>query len=94
MKKRTLALLGMVILGSALVFGLLSIPDLVKASPKQDKRITITLSEKDWDIVLGGLQELPLKVAGNVYSSIMQQAQMQLQAQQKPATKDTTKKKP
>lgn len=61
--------------------------------PKQDKKITLTLSTQEVELILQGLQELPLKVSGNLYSSIMQQAQMQLQAQQKPVVKDTTKKK-
>jgi hypothetical protein len=66
----------------------------ILANTNQDKKFTIVLSEQEINVVLQGLSELPMKTGGNVYSSIMQQAQMQLQAQQKPATKDTTKKKP
>lgn len=49
---------------------------------RQDRKISITLSAQEWEVVLQGLSELPMKTSGNVYSSIMQQAQMQLQSQQ------------
>lgn len=65
----------------------------ILANTNQDRKFTITLSEQDLNIVLQGLSELPMKTSGNVYSSIMQQAQMQLQAQQKPIVKDSTAKK-
>lgn len=62
-------------------------------SKRQDRKISISLTPQEWEVVLQGLSELPMKTSGGVYSSIMQQAQMQLQAQQKPKL-DTTKKKP
>lgn len=66
----------------------------ILANANQDKKFVITLSEQDLNIVLQGLSELPMKTSGNVYSTIMQQAQMQLQAQQKPVVKqDSTSKK-
>lgn len=61
--------------------------------PRKEPKITLTLSTQEVDIILQGLAELPMKTSGNVYSSIMQQAQMQLQAQQRPPLKDTTNKK-
>ena len=61
-------------------------------SYRQDKKITITLSTQEWDIVLQGLNELPMKTSSSVYSSIMQQAQYQLQ--QRPKVDSTIKKKP
>jgi len=80
------------------IFASISTVTLVFANTNQDRKFVITLSEQDLNIVLQGLSELPMKTSGNVYSTIMQQAQMQLQPapQQKPAVKDSTnnKKKP
>jgi len=63
----------------------------------QDKRVTISLSTQEWEVVLKGLAELPLKESQSVYGSIMQQAQAQLAPQpktQQPTQKvDSTKKK-
>jgi hypothetical protein len=48
-------------------------------SVKQDRKFTIVLNEQEINVVLQGLSELPLKQSQPVYSTIMQQAQSQLQ---------------
>lgn len=77
----------------AVIFFVTATGVIAEVKRKQDKKISITLSEQEWGIVLQGLSELPMKTSGGVYSSIMQQAQMQLQAQQQKPKADTTKKK-
>lgn len=42
------------------------------------KNITITLSPQAWDVILKGLQELPLKESGGIFQEILIQAQAQL----------------
>jgi hypothetical protein len=88
MKKRNFLLTGLVILGSGLVFSVLTI-----ASPRQDRKITISLSEQEWNIVLQGLSELPMKVSGAVYSNILSQAQVQYKQSPILSNKDSTSKK-
>jgi len=85
MKKLTIGL-GIVLIASAITAFL----------PKQDKKITITVTVQEADIILRALSELPLKESGNLYMNIQAQANAQLQSQQKPVTKtdSTTKKKP
>lgn len=61
---------------------------------KQERRFNLSLTEQEINVVLQGLSELPLKTSQPVYGTIMQQAQAQLQPQQKPLPKaDTTKPK-
>lgn len=63
-------------------------------SPSQDRRFNLSLTEDQINVVLQGLAELPLKTSQPVYSTIMQQAQAQLQPPQKPLPKaDTSKPK-
>jgi len=65
--------------------------------PNQDKKINLSVTVQEADIILKALSELPLKESGNLYMSIQAQAQAQLQPQlqQKPVQKiDSTKKKP
>lgn len=78
-----------------LMFGIVAVVAAFTSSlPKQERKITITLSEQEWNTVLQGLGKLPLENSQQVYMSIMQQAQSQLQpAQQLPQKKDTTNKK-
>lgn len=87
MKKQRFIIAGVVLFSLGTMFSLIAI-----GTPKQDRKISISLTEQEWNIVISALQEMPMKVAAPVYSSIMQQAQQQLQAQQKPKS-DTTKKK-
>lgn len=59
---------------------------LLSFAPKQqEKQLTVKLSVAEWNIVIKGLGELPLKESGNVTSVIVDQLQKQLQ--------DSTKKK-
>jgi hypothetical protein len=60
---------------------------------RQDKKINISVTVQETDLILKALAEMPLKESGNLYMSIQAQAQSQLQ-QQKPVQKiDSTKKK-
>jgi predicted secreted hydrolase len=60
---------------------------------RQDKKINISVTVQETDLILKALAEMPLKESGNLYMSIQAQAQAQLQ-QQKPVQKiDSTKKK-
>lgn len=63
---------------------------------KQDKKITLTVSVQEAEMILKALSELPLKDSGPLYFALQQQAAAQLQPPvQKPQVKsDTTKKKP
>jgi len=65
--------------------------------PEQDKKINISVTVQEADMILKALAELPLKESGNLYMSIQAQAQAQLQQQlapQKPVQKiDSTSKK-
>ncbi len=85
MKKLTIGL-GIVLIASAITAFL----------PKQDKKVTITITVQEADLILRALGKLPLEESGNLYMNIQAQAQAQLQPQQKPVTKadSTTKKKP
>ena len=60
---------------------------------KQYRKVNISLTTQEVELVLSGLGKLPLEVAGGTYSNIMQQAQMQLQAQQQKPKVDSSKKK-
>jgi hypothetical protein len=81
--------LGLIVLGAVLFTAAMG----SFKSVKQDRKFTIVLNEQEINVVLQGLSELPLKTSQPVYSTIMQQAQLQLQAQQKPlAAHDTTTK--
>lgn len=83
-------------LGYAIAFSIIGFAAaFTRALPHQDRKITITVSIQEADIILKALSELPLKESGNLYFNIQQQAQSQLQVQQRPVQKDsTTKKKP
>jgi len=86
MKKLTIGL-GIVLIASAITAFL----------PKQDKKITITVSLQEADVILKALGKLPLEESGNLFMSIQAQAQEQLRAQsplQKTSKIDSTKKKP
>ena len=92
MKKRLLLFSGVVAAITLITGGLNAIP--VK---KQQQRITLTVSTQEADLILKALAELPLKESGNLYISIQQQAQAQLQAVsplQKPKSHDSTTAKP
>jgi hypothetical protein len=47
-------------------------------NPNEEKPITVTLTLPQWEIVLQGLGELPMKTAAPISQSIIQQAQKQL----------------
>jgi len=87
MKKRLLLFSGIIILASLTTPALMAFD-----AKKQDRKITITLSEQDWNVVLQGLSELPLKISQPVYGAIMQQAQAQLAPPQKAKADSTTAK--
>lgn len=48
-------------------------------SQNQEKTVKITLTVNQWEVVLKGLGELPLKESGSISQSIIMQAQQQLQ---------------
>jgi hypothetical protein len=83
--------LGLIVLGAVLFTAALA----SFKSVKQDRKFTIVLNEQEINVVLQGLSELPLKQSQPVYSTIMQQAQSQLQVQQNPLPirKDSVVKK-
>lgn len=62
---------------------------------QQERRFNLSLTEQEINTVLQGLSELPMKVSQPVYSTIMQQAQAQLQPPKVnvPVQKDSTKPK-
>jgi len=67
---------------------------LTSNKPPQERRFNLSLTEQEINTVLQGLSELPMKVSQPVYSTIMQQAQAQLQPPKAPPIqKDSTKKK-
>jgi hypothetical protein len=89
MKKNRFLLIG----GIIFLIGLVGV---CIASPKQDRRFNITLTDQEVGIVIQGLQELPIKTAGNTLNSILTQLQVQAQAPAKLPKQDSTtnKKKP
>ena len=48
------------------------------SNPNEEKTITVTLTLPQWEVVLQGLNELPMKTAAPISQSIIQQAQRQL----------------
>lgn len=89
--KRNFLQLAIIVATVGLTYSLLS---LKRPAPKQDRKIIISLTLPETDILLKALSELPLKESGNLYFNIQQQAQAQLQpAQQKPLPKADSSKK-
>lgn len=68
------------------VLFLLSLTGISQTSqaPKQDKKVTITLTVQEVDVVLNALQALPYKDAAGVINSIYSQASRQLADTTKP----------
>lgn len=91
--KKNILQLGIIVAAVGLTYCLMS---LKRPSPKQDRKITITITLPEAELIMKALGKLPLEESGNLYFTIQQQAQMQLQPQQAPQKKDTTttKKKP
>lgn len=59
---------------------------LLSFAPKQqEKQLTVRLTVAEWNVVISGLGEMPLKVSGQLTSNIVNQLQKQLQ--------DSTKKR-
>lgn len=85
--KDVLKRLGLIVAISVITYGLMAIPR------KQDKRITLTVSIQEVEIIMKALSELPLKESGNLYLTIQQQAQTQLAPPQKPKADSTAPKK-
>ncbi len=75
MKRNTYLRLGFVslIFVTAITIGIAHTPT------KQERRLNLSLTEPEINVILQGLAELPMKTAQPVYSTIMQQAQAQLQ---------------
>lgn len=48
------------------------------SNPNEEKTITVTLTLPQWDVVLQGLNELPMKTAAPISQSIITQAQKQI----------------
>ena len=67
----------------ALILSIGAIPQV--QAPQQDKKVNITLTVQDLEVVLNALQQLPYKESAGIIQSIYGQAQKQLS--------DTTKKK-
>jgi len=92
--KRKIKFFGLTIITASFVFFVLSIPDLVASPTQQERRFNLSLTEQEIGVVLQGLSELPMKTSQPVYSTIMQQAQAQLQPPKAaPVQKDSTKKR-
>lgn len=90
MKKQLIGL-SIILLATGITYSLMAVPK------KQDKRITLTVSIQEVEVIMKALSELPLKESGNLYFTIQQQAQSQLQQLsplQKPKGDTTAKKKP
>lgn len=47
-------------------------------NPNEEKEITIKLTLPQWEVVLQGLGELPMKIAAPISQSIISQAQRQI----------------
>jgi len=86
MRKQLGLQFGIVIIAVAATYSLMSF------NPNQDRKITITLPEQEWNVVLQGLSELPFKTSQATINSIIQQASNQLTApKQKPVIDSVTK---
>lgn len=87
MKKQFLLQFGIIVIAVAATYSLMSF------NPKQDRKITITLPEQEWNIVLQGLSELPFKTSQATINSIIQQASNQLTSPKQVQEIDSTTKK-
>ena len=91
MKRNLLLRIGVLVLAVGITYSLMAIP----SPKKQDKRITLSLSQPEVELVLKALGELPLKETANLYFTIQQQAQAQLAPviEQKQKDSSTSKNK-
>jgi hypothetical protein len=98
MKKTLLIIAVFISIGIGVLSGMYNKPTYYTLYPSQDRKVTISLTIQEVDLIMRGLAELPMKESGNLYFNIQAQAQSQLQAQQqKPLPKQdstTPKKKP
>jgi hypothetical protein len=62
------------------------------ARPKQERRVTISISIEEANVILKALGKLPLEESGNLYFSVQQQVQTQLQPVPPAVKKDSTSK--
>lgn len=73
MKKQFLLQIGIIVFTVFVTYGLMSY-----SPKKQDRRINLSVTVQETELILKALSELPLKESGGLFSSIQQQATAQL----------------
>jgi hypothetical protein len=83
--KRNSFLISLILMSASIAYAL-------NIGHQQDKKVTITVTLQEADILLKGLGKLPLEESGNLFFTVQRQIQTQLQPQ-KPDTNATNSRR-